>query len=388
MLLSSDIMTRSILALLIVAILGGCSTLPRDGPSGRAVDRGAMAGVNGADYAIVPLDYATAERIKAMPNRYLGSLAAASSTAPVDLIGEGDRLAIAIFEPSGALFGGGSGNSVRAGNQTLPPAIVDRSGNVSVPFAGAVRVTGLTTTEAAGAIRRALIGRVGNPQVSVTLAENASNTVTVLGEVRQPGRAPLAVNSDTLLDAIAATGGTSRAPQDIRVEIRRGGETYSAPLTAVTTEFAENIRLQRADQINLVYTPRRFSTFGALGAVTRQDMPAGELTLAGALSMAGGLNDSAANARSVLVFRFERPEVAQALGLTQPATPQGVPVVYRLNLEEASGFFTASSFEIQPEDIVYAPRAASAELRKFFELVQSVSRIVYDISVTSALNIN
>ena len=117
-------------------------------------------------------------------------------------------------------------------------------------------------------------------------------------------------------------------------------------------------------------------------------MPAGELTLAGALSMAGGLNDGAANARSVLVFRFERPEVAAALGLTQPSTPKGVPVVYRLNLEEASGFFTASSFEIQPEDIVYAPRALSAEIRKFFELVQSVSRVVYDISVTSALNTN
>ena len=380
---------RSILALTIVAILGGCSTLPRDGPSGRAVERGAAIDADGADYAIVNLDYAAAERVRALPRRYLGSLAEASSTAPVDVIGVGDQLLIAIFEPSGALFGGGAAReSVRSGNQSLPPVIVDRSGNVSVPFGGAVRVTGMTTTDAAAAIRRALTGRVGNPQVSVNLAENASNTVTVLGEVKQPGRAPLSVNADTLLDVIAAAGGASRPAQDIRVEVRRGDQTYSAPLTSVTTDFAENIRLQRADQINLVHTPRRFSTFGALGAVTRQDMPAGTLTLAGALSMAGGLNDGAANARSVLIFRFERPEVAQALGLTQPATPQGVPVVYRLNLEEAAGFFTASSFEIQPEDIVYAPRAASAELRKFFELVQSVSRVVYDISVTSALNTN
>lgn len=382
-------MTRSILALLIVAILGGCSTLPRDGPSGRAVERGAEADVDGSDYAIVDLDYAAAERIKSVPAQYLGSLAAASSTAPVDVIGEGDQLSIAIYEPSGALFGGGSGNdSIRSGNQALPAVIVDRNGNVAVPFAGPVRVAGLTTTEAGGAIRRALIGRVGNPQVSVTLAQNASNTVTVLGEVKQPGRAPLSVNADTLLDVIAAAGGTSRPVQDIQVQIRRDGQTYSAPMTAVTTEFAENVRLQRADQINLVYSPRRFSTFGALGAVTRQDMPAGELTLAGALSMAGGLNDGAANARSVLVFRFERPEVAAALGVTQPATVKGVPVVYRLNLEEASGFFTASSFQIQPEDIVYAPRALSAEVRKFFEVVQSVSRVVYDISVTSALNTN
>ena len=379
-------MTRSLLALLIASILAGCSTLPRDGPSNRAVVRGAT---ENADYAIVDLDYAAAERIKAVADQTFGSLAGAASLAPVDVIGEGDQLAIAIYEPSGALFGGGGGNDgIRSGNQTLPAVVVDRNGNVAVPFAGPVRVSGLTTTEAAGAIRRALIGRVGNPQVSVTLATNVSNAVTVLGEVRQPGRAPLSTNADTILDVIAAAGGASRPSQDVEVQIRRGDQTFVAPLTAVTTRFAENIRLQSGDQINLVYQPRRFSSFGALGAVTQQDMPAGDLTLADALSRSGGLNDGAANARSVLIFRFERPEVAEALGLTQPATPKGVPVVYRLNLEEGVGFFTASSFLIQPNDIIYAPRALSAEVGKFFGLVQQVTRVVYDLSVTSTLNNN
>ncbi|WP_426051967.1 polysaccharide biosynthesis/export family protein [Brevundimonas sp. SL161] len=379
-------MTRSLLALLIASILAGCSTLPRDGPSNRAVVRGAT---ENADYAIVDLDYAAAERIKAVADQTFGSLAGAASLAPVDVIGQGDQLAIAIYEPSGALFGGGGGNDgIRSGNQTLPAVVVDRNGNVAVPFAGPVRVSGLTTTEAAGAIRRALIGRVGNPQVSVTLATNVSNAVTVLGEVKQPGRAPLSTNADTILDVIAAAGGASRPSQDVEVQIRRGDQTFVAPLTAVTTRFAENIRLQSGDQINLVYQPRRFSSFGALGAVTQQDMPAGDLTLADALSRSGGLNDGAANARSVLIFRFERPEVAQALGLTQPATPKGVPVVYRLNLEEGVGFFTASSFLIQPNDIIYAPRALSAEVGKFFGLVQQVTRVVYDLSVTSTLNNN
>jgi polysaccharide export outer membrane protein len=382
-------MTRSLLALLIVALLGGCSTLPRDGPSGRAVERGSNVDADGADYAIVELNYAVAERIEAVPGRYLGSLAGAASTTPVDVIGVGDRLNIAIFEPSGSLFGrGNGGEGVQSGNQSLPLATVDRAGAVSVPFAGLVRVSGLTTTQAAAAIRRALQGRVGNPQVSVDIEENLSNTVTVLGEVKDPGRAPLSVNGDTILDAIAAVGGAARPVEDIDVQVRRGTETFRAPLSTVSTEFSENIRLQRGDQINLVYTPRRFSTFGALGQVSQTEMEAGVTTLAGALSRSGGLNDNFANARSVLVFRFERPEVAAALGVTQPATPKGVPVVYRLNLEEASGFFTANSFVVQPEDIIYAPRALSAEVRKFFELVQQVSRVVYDISVTNTLNNN
>lgn len=379
-------MTRSILALLIVAILGGCSTLPRDGPSNRAVVRGAE---EARDYAIVDLDYAAAERIKAVTGQRFGSLAGAASTAPVDVIGIGDQLAIAIMEPSGSLFGGGPASSgVRSGNQNLPISTVDRNGTVAVPFAGGVAVAGLTPSEAQSAIRRALQGRVGNPQVSVTIATNVSNAVTVLGEVKDPGRVPLSTNADTILDVIAAAGGSARPSQDVEVRIRRGDQTFVAPLTAVTTDFSENVRLQSGDQVNLTYQPRRFSSFGALGAVTQQDMPAGELTLADALSRSGGLNDGAANARSVLIFRFERPEVAEALGVTQAVTAKGVPVVYRLNLEEGVGFFTASSFLIQPNDIIYAPRALSAEVGKFFGLVQQFSRVVYDLSVTSTLNSN
>ncbi len=380
-------MTRKLIALALAAVLSGCSTLPRDGPSGRAVDRGAAQDEDGADYAIIELDYAAAERIRAVAAPYLGSLAAADSPDRVDVIGEGDQLAIAIFEPSGALFGSGSSSDgVRSGNQTLPNIGVDRGGTVTIPFAGAVRVAGLTPTEAGAAIRRALIGRVGNPQVTVSVAENASNTVTVLGEVSEPGRAPLSLNADTLLDVIAAVGGPSRPAQDIEVEIRRDGQTFTAPLTAVNTVFEENVRLRRGDQINLIHRPRRFRTFGALGAVAEAEMPAGDLTLAGALARAGGLNDNFANARSVLVFRFERPEVARALGIAQPPTVRGVPVVYRLNLEEGSGFFTAGVFEIRPDDTIYAPRAAAAEMRKFFEFVQQISRVVYDISVTNTLN--
>lgn len=385
----SDALTRSLLTLTMVAILGGCSTLPRDGPSGRAVERGATGPDAAGGYTIVDLDYGLSERIKAAPPVFLGTLAGGGAEGVGGLIGAGDTLAISIFEPSGSLFGGGSTTSgVRSGNQSLPPIVVDRGGAVTIPFAGAVRVAGLSSTEAAAAIRRALIGKVGNPQVVVSIGANAFNTVTVLGEVKQPGRAPLSVNADTILDVIAATGGAARSPEDILVTIQREGRTFTAPLTAVTTTFGENIRLARGDQINLIYQPRRFSTFGALGAVTQIDMPAGQMTLAGALSKVGGLDTNSANARSVLVFRWERPEVAQALGVAQATTARGVPLVYRLNLEEATGFFTAENFQIQPGDIVFVPRSGSAELSKFFTLVQAFTRVVYDISVTSALNVN
>ncbi|MDQ1154651.1 polysaccharide biosynthesis/export family protein [Brevundimonas sp. SORGH_AS_0993] len=385
-------MTRTILPLAIVAILGGCSTLPRDGPSGASIDAGATTPQAMGSYALVPLTFEVTERIKQVPPKFFGTLASASSEQPVDVIGEGDTLAISIYDPSGSLFGGASASSratsIEGGAQALPGAVVDRSGSVSVPFAGQIRVQGLTSTQAAAAIRRALVGKVANPQVMVAIAGNVSNSINVLGDVRQPGRVPVGVNRDRILDVIAAAGGSARSVDDLTISIQRDGRTYTAPLSAVTTQFAENVRLQRGDVINVQYKPRRFSTFGALNAVTQGDMPAGPMTLTGAMSKVGGLNTNTANARRVMVFRFERPEVAQALGITQPATPRGVPVVYELNFNDAASVFAATNMEVMPEDVIYVPLAGAAEARKFFEFVQSVTRVVYDVSVTSALNVN
>ena len=381
-------MTRTAISLMIVALLAGCSTLPRDGPSGMGVVQGASTPEQAGDYALVNLDFALSERLKTAPKRSFSTLALASSEAPTDVIGVGDTLAISIFEPAGGLFGGRGPGSVEAGNQTLPPLIVDRNGAVPIPFAGSVQVQGLTPAQASAAVRRALVGKVGNPQVIVTMAGNTSNAVTVLGEVRTPGRQPLSANHDRILDVIAAAGGSSRSIYDVNVRIQRGGQTFAAPMSIVTTEFNENVRLQRGDQVNLVYQPRRFSSFGAFNAVARTDLPPGPLTLTEALSGVGGLDSNLADAKSVLVFRFERPEVAQALGIQQASTPRGVPVVYRLNLNEGSGFFIASNFQIEPDDIIYAPRAGAAEARKFFEFVQSVTRVIYDVSVTSAINVD
>lgn len=380
-------LTRTVSMATLVAILAGCSTLPRDGPSGRSVERGATTAESAGNYAIVDLDYATSEQIKAQPRQFLGSLVQIEPATISGQIGPGDSLAVSIFDPGGTLFGSvGTNAAARSGSQALPVVTVDVGGSVTVPFAGSVRVAGLTPAEAGAAIRRALAGKVSNPQVVVAIAENAYNTVTVLGEVRQPGRAPLSVNTDTIMDVIANRGGVARPPEDVLVTLRRQGQSFTAPLATVMSEFGENVRLSRGDQINLTYTPRRFSTFGAFGSVAEVDMAAGPLTLAGALSKVGGLDTNSANARSVLVFRFERPEVAAALGLTQPATRRGVPVVYRLNLEDASGLFTANNFLIQPDDVLYVPRSGSAELSKFFTLVQTFTRVVYDVSVTSTLN--
>lgn len=373
-------MTRRLLALCAALALSACSSLPADGPSSRALDPATTT------YAMVDLDYAASQAVRLAEAPAEPGLSGADFDGPLDLIGVDDVLSVSIYEPSGALFGArGSDGRVSGGSETLS-ATVDREGRIGVPFGGRVAVAGLTSSQAADAVRRALQGRVGSPQVTVSVTERPSNGVTVLGEVRTPGRAVLRTGASRVLDVIAQAGGASRPTEEIEVRLRRDGREWAAPLTVVLSQFDANARLAPGDQLALIHRPRRYSAFGALGQVTQQDMGPGELTLAAALARTGGLAPDRADARQVLVFRFERPEVARALNLSQPVSPRGVPVIYRLDLSRPDGLFVAQDFVVRPDDLIYVPRSGSAELRGFFELVQSVTRVVYDVSVTGAAN--
>ena len=254
-----------------------------------------------------------------------------------------------------------------------------------MPYAGQVEVAGLTPGEAAIAIRQALRGRLINPQVLVNVEGSAANSVTVLGEVKTSGLVRLSPNNDTLINVIAEAGGTLRPTGDIVVAITRKGHTTTAPLSVVLNDPAQNIHLAPRDEVRLVYQPRKFSTFGALSKDMQTPIEDDSLSLAGALSKLGGLDSNNANPAAVMLFRFERPAVARALGLSFDPSAARVPIVYQLNLRDPSGFFVAQKFEIQPDDIIYVPHANFAEARKFFELVAEVSSVGYDVAVTNSL---
>lgn len=365
--------------------LVGCASLPADGPTARSVqDRSSP---EEAAYAVVDLTYAASEALRLAERSRPTGLTGLPPAGEVGVIGPGDVLAISIYDPSGAVFGGRSEMGVGASaGQALPLQSVDESGQVLVPFVGGVRVAGLQPAAAAAAIQRALRGRVANPQVIVSAQESLSSSAIVLGQVARPGRAPLRPNADRVLDVLALAGGAVGEPQNLEVVVSRGGVQATAPLTLVTSDAAQNLNLGPGDQILVRNAPRRFSSFGALGRVASVDLPAGDVTLNDALALAGGLQPQRANAGSVLIFRFEEPALAGALGVSQMAAPQGVPVVYRLNLRDPAGFFIAGNFEVRPGDVIYAPPASTAELRQFFEFVQSMTRVVYDIQVAGTLN--
>ena len=149
----SGAFSRCGLVICLLATLGaaGCSAIPEDGPSGRAVSAEAKAAK--ARYALVDVDYRVTQTIGAVaPPAPLATLRDSPAAAPSDLIAVGDTLAISIFQPTFSPSGLPDPNpTANAGVETLPRVVVDRSGAVSVPFAGAIGVAGLTPEGAAAA---------------------------------------------------------------------------------------------------------------------------------------------------------------------------------------------------------------------------------------------
>jgi polysaccharide export outer membrane protein len=383
-------------ALLFLAspvFLAACSTLPEDGPSARRVTANANPDKK-PSYALVDVDYRVAALISANPSTPLATLRQASSAGPNDLIAVGDSLAVSIYQPgAGPMSLGAQATSDQSSPngsssmQNLPRMVVDDSGAISVPFGGSVSVVNLTPSQAGDAIRRALHGKIANPQVIVSSVSSPRNSVIVIGEVRQPGRFQLVANSDRLLDALASAGGPTKPARDLTVTIVRGDQSATISLATLLDDPAENIRLGPRDQIRVTPSPRKVDVFGAVGKGSEIPIEDDTLSLAGALARIGGLNNALADAKSVLVFRFERPEVARALGVNFPDTPglKAVPIIYRVNLRDPSGYFIAGKFEVVANDLIYVPTADAAELQKFLLIVNSAAQFLYDAAVTKTL---
>jgi polysaccharide biosynthesis/export protein len=99
---------------------------------------------------------------------------------------------------------------------------VDEGGNVALPLAQDLPVAGLTAEQAARKIevrfREAAV--LKDPHASVTVLESATQGITIMGEVRNPGVYPL-LGARDLLDLISQAGGLNpQAGKDITITHR------------------------------------------------------------------------------------------------------------------------------------------------------------------------
>lgn len=106
-------------------------------------------------------------------------------------------------------------------SRTVP---VRPDGKISLPLLNDVQAAGLTPAQLSDSLAKLLAGYISAPIVSVMVREIHSFKVTVIGEVKTPGRYELRSRA-TVLDVLAMAGGLSQYAARARITVlRREGE--------------------------------------------------------------------------------------------------------------------------------------------------------------------
>lgn len=362
----------------LATLLSGCSTfpswLPSSGPSvAQVVEQEKID----SPIPVVEVSDAVARRVLAAQRADSFAEVLSAKAPPGYVVGAGDVLEVSVWEePPAALFGVAVVDP-RAGltstrQTTFPEQIVNTDGVINVPFAGTVPVVGKTPQEIEADLVQRLKNKANQPQALVRVIRNATQNVTVVGEVATSTRMPLTAKGERLLDAVAAAGGVRQPVGKITLQLSRGGKVMAMPLDSVIQDPKQNVYLQPGDVVTALFQPLSFTALGATGKNEEVNFEAQGITLAQALGRMAGVRDAQADARGVFIFRFEEPGVVKAEGQPLPQTPEGkVPVVYRVDLKDPRAFLVAQNFPIKNKDVVYVANAPAAELQKFLNILTS-----------------
>jgi polysaccharide export outer membrane protein len=234
-----------------------------------------------------------------MSNRFISLLLLVASITCVSayaqeslLIGPGDQLHILVLDTP---------------ELEQHPRVTD-AGQIPVVGIGNVSVGGLTPEQAAVKIQDALVSAhyMNHPALTVTVDQYATQSISVLGQVKLPGVFPITAPR-SVLDAIALGGGlTDLADRHITIQRR------DRSIPPVTYNLSNNADTALKDQVlvypgDIVLVPHAGIAY-VLGDVNR---PGGivmqnnhsQLTAIQAISLAGGTQTSAVPSHAKLLRR-------------------------------------------------------------------------------------
>lgn len=334
--------------------LSGCATLPEAGPSTAAVMNNGQAPAPGATagYQLVDLTAQAADALTtpAPPSTGFSALPPAAS---LGRIGIGDLLRITLWEPD------------PTGARLLtPPGLdvalrVDPSGQIDLPYVGALHVAGRTAMQVQRAIIAALAAQGHEIQAAVLDSDDVSDSAMIAGQIDRPGAYKLAAETDHLLDLIALAGGPRRSEFDISVQLRRGDAVAKMPLSDIMADPALDIALQPGDSVLLEPRDLAFYAFGAVNRPGLFPYDSARISLIEALAELSGLQDNLAAPRGVFIYR----------------RVSGARYIYRLDLSRPEAFFIAGDFVVQPGDIIYVSDAPVADLSKVLATISGIGGV-------------
>ena len=259
------------------------------------------------------------------------------------VVGPGDVLQIIVWDHPELAAALGAQPATAARPSDAPAGfVIDQDGTLQFPYVGRLHVGGLRPEEIQTQLVNALGSTFRNPQVTVRVASFRSGQVYIEGEIHTPGSQPVNDIPMTLYDAISRAGGFIDSADQSRVILVRDGVSKQINLADGAGQVGNpaQIVLRGGDLVHVL--SREDSGAFVMGEVNKPvtALPKrnGKLTLSDALSQAGSLNATTADAAQLYVIR---------------GSLESTPQVFHLDASSPVAMVLANQFELQPKDIVY-----------------------------------
>ncbi len=373
--------------------------LPDSGPGRRDVEAKASVSLLNASADAI-LKYAFIDLNKDVlpflddpgPGSLYRTFGAGQGPVPELKVGVGDTVQVTLFEAqAGGLFiptdaGARPGNYI-----TLPNQTVDGKGYITVPYAGQIHVVNRSTPDIQREIIDKLRNRAIEPQALVTLVNQISTQVTVVGDVANPNKFTINASGDRVTDAISRAGGLRSPGYEEFVTLERRLKKGTVYFLNLLRDPRENVFVAPGDILYVQQNQRAFLAFGATGASGQFKFGQEFVSLNDAVGKAGGLLDARAAPAQVFVYRVEARTILEQMGANLKdfaATSEMIPTIFRVNLRDPSGFFAARRFAMRDDDVIYVDNADQVEIIKFLTLLTSVANsganVATDVANTKA----
>ncbi len=183
-----------------------------------------------------------------------------------------------------------------------------KTGQASFPLIGSVEIGGLTVADAARKIRDLYAkDYLVDPKLTLTVDEYATEFISVIGAVKNPGQVPMPVSGNLdLASALATVGGLAEDANANNIQLVRASGTTSTFSMASIQGEPGRVRLAPGDRIIVnqsAFVGRKITVLGQVGRPGPVLFPLdGRLDLVNAIALAGGVTELA-NPKKVTINR-------------------------------------------------------------------------------------
>ncbi|ATP17595.1 polysaccharide biosynthesis/export family protein [Sphingobium yanoikuyae] len=354
------------------ATLGGCTTLPSNGPTAGEVIKSVERNDSGLGIRLIDFSHASMQSLTSTPlaaSTGFEDLRREGAADSPEIVRPGDTLSISIYEVGVSLFSAQSaaGGDLQVSNpvanaQRMSGVQVDENGDIQLPYIGTISASGLTPRAIEQIVEQKLRGLSQSPRAVISITDSVNGTVYMSGVVRRPGRYRLSVAHEQLRGYLAIAGGVDGDPSDVIVKLTRSGVTREMRLSDVQIGSPNDVRLLPGDQMEFLQRPRTYTVFGASDRISQVPFTSETLSLAEAIARVGGPSDARANSRGVFLFRM----VSE--GPDKPARP----TIYRLNLMKPATYFLAQQVAMQDKDLIYFANSVSGPPTKLIGIINQL----------------